>query len=170
MIYKSSIDALNQPCFYHNKVFKELKKEDTVISFNYDLIAESSLSRLGKWSEFNGYGFYCPETLEKDYSVLKHKHNIFYDPEKYWNNDNYQIKDNLSEIILLKPHGSINWLLNDGSRVKERKALHDSTFHELLFGLKKISGTSRIDLITLKNIRNDTKEIIDWLPIKELMY
>jgi hypothetical protein len=164
MIYKSSIDALSQPCFYHNKVFKELKKGDTVISFNYDLIAESSLSRLGKWSEFNGYGFYCPETLEKDYSVLKVMNKILYDPNNYWDNERYRFEDNLSEIILLKPHGSINWLLDNGSRTKENFALESPTFHEDLFGLKEIKGTTRIDLITLKNILNDDKEIIDWLP------
>jgi len=165
MIYKSSIDALNQPCFYHNKVFEELKKSDTVISFNYDLIAESFLNRLGKWSEFNGYRFYCPETLKKDYSVIKVMDNILYDPINYWVNDSYQFEDNLSEIILLKPHGSINWLLDNGSRTKENFGLDSPTFHEDLFGLKEIKGTSRIDLITLKNILNDDKEIIDWLPI-----
>lgn len=168
MIYKSSIDALSQPCFYHNKVFKELKKGDTVISFNYDLIAESSLSRLGKWSEFNGYGFYCPETLKKDYSATRARDDILYDLEKYWSNDSYQFKENLSEIILLKPHGSINWLLNNGSRTKENIDLDKPTFHEDLFDLKKIGGLSRIDLITLKNILNDDKEIIRWLPIKNI--
>lgn len=168
MIYKSSINVLNHPCVYHDKVFSELKEGDTVISFNYDLIAESSLNRLGKWSEFNGYGFYCPETLKKDYSATKARHDILYDLEKYWSNDSYQFKENLSEIILLKPHGSINWLLNNGSRTKENIDLDKPTFHEDLFDLKKIGGPSRIDLITLKNILNDDKEIIRWLPIKNI--
>jgi len=168
MIYKSSIEALNQPCVYHDEVFNELKRGDTVISFNYDLIAESSLSRLGKWSEFNGYGFYCPETLKKDYSVTKVMDDILYDLEKYWSKDSYQFEENLSEIILLKPHGSINWLLDNGPRTKDNIGLDSHTFHDDLFGLKKIGGPSRIDLITLKNILNDDKEIIEWLPIKNI--
>ena len=168
MIYKSSIDALNHPCVYHDEVFSELKRGDTVISFNYDLIAESSLSRLGKWSEFNGYGFYCPEILKKDYSAVKVISDISYDIEKYWGNDNYKFEENLSEIILLKPHGSINWLLNNGSRTKDNIGLDSHAFHDNLFGLKKMGGPSRIDLITLKNILNDDKEIIGWLPIKNI--
>jgi len=168
MIYESSIDALNHPCIYHNKVFKELKRGDTVISFNYDLIAESSLRKLCKWSEFNGYGFYCPEILKKDYSAAEVMDNILYNIEEYWGNDSYQFEDNLSEIILLKPHGSINWLLNNGSRIKENIVLNSTTFHEDLFDLKKRRGPSRIDLITLKNILNDDKEIVEWLPIKNI--
>jgi len=168
VIYKSSINALNHPCVYHDKVFNELKRGDTVISFNYDLIAESSLSRLGKWSEFNGYGFYCPETLKKDYSIREVMDNILYDPKNYWTNDSYQFEDNLSEIILLKPHGSINWLLDNGSRIKDNIGLDSHAFHDNLFGLKKMRGPSRIDLITLKNILNDDKEIIELLPIKNI--
>jgi hypothetical protein len=165
-IYMSSIDVLKKPCIYHNKVFNELEKGDTVISFNYDLIAESSLSRLGKWTEFNGYGFYCPEVLEKNYSAVKIINNISYSIEKYWDNDSYKFKENLSEIILLKPHGSINWLLNNGSRIKDNIGLDSHAFHDNLFGVKKMEGPSRIDLITLKNILNDDREIIEWLPIK----
>jgi hypothetical protein len=168
VIYKSSINALKHTCVHHSKIFEELKRGDTVISFNYDLIAESSLSRLGKWSEFNGYGFYCPEVLEKNYSAEKIINNILYDIEKYWDNDNYKFEENLSEIILLKPHGSINWLLNNGSRVKDNIGFDSHAFHENLFGVKKMEGSSRIDLITLKNILNDDREIIGWLPIHNI--
>ena len=169
-ICKSSIDALKKPCIYHNRVFNELEKGDTVISFNYDLIAESSLSCLKKWSEFNGYGFYCPETVKKDYSVTDMVHNYLYDPNNYWDNDNYKFEENLSEIILLKPHGSINWLLNNGSRIKDNTILDSYAFHDNLFGLKKMEGPSRIDLITLKNIINDKEEIIALLPTKNIEF
>jgi len=168
VVYKASIDVLNHPCVYHDKVFKQLKKGDTVISLNYDLIAESSLSQLGKWSEFNGYGFYCPETLEKDYYPEMGLNAVLYNIEKYWSNDNYKFEENLSEITLLKPHGSINWLLSSGSRAEEPKAAPDFTLHELLFGLKRIGGTSRIDLITLKSIIKDNKDIRKWLPVKNI--
>lgn len=161
MICQPSIEALNNPCIYHDRIFEALKNGDIVISFNYDLIAESSLYKMGKWSEFNGYGFYCPEIL---FEEKKEFFSSIYDAEKYWLDlEECDVKDDLSKIILLKPHGSINWILREGSRKKELFNL--SSFHEELFGIKNHEGSKRIDIIPLKKILKEKKEIIH-LPIE----
>lgn len=164
MINKPSIEALKNPCVYHNRIFEELNSGDIVISFNYDLIAESSLYKMGKWSEFNGYGFYCPEILFKE----KEEDSISpYHIEKYWSElkDN-DIKDNSSKILLLKPHGSINWILGEGSRKKELFNL--PSFHEKLFDTNKIGGSERIEVKPLKKILQENREFIITQPIKDL--
>ena len=164
MINKPSIEALHNPCVYHNRIFEELNSGDIVISFNYDLIAESSLYKTGKWSEFNGYGFYCPEILFKE---EKEFFSSLYDIEKYWSElkDN-DIKGNSSKILLLKPHGSINWILRGGSRKKEWSDL--PSFHEQLFDTNKIGGRERIEVKPLKKILHENKELIITQPIKDL--
>lgn len=88
VLNKPSVDVFRERCRYHDTIIKALKAGDTIISFNYDLIADASVAANWSWSEFNGYGF--------------------------WNFDSYDDEDNdvdsiKSDILLLKPHGSINW-------------------------------------------------------------
>jgi hypothetical protein len=59
-----------------------VKAGDTIITFNYDDSLERELKRAGKWDLSHGYGFPLGNT---------------------------EIK---SEVLLLKLHGSVNWLLS----------------------------------------------------------
>lgn len=62
-----------------------LKPGDTIISFNYDLVLDQTLSQNCNWSPIDGYGFSQP--------IFDCKYK---EPKK-------------SDISLLKLHGSINW-------------------------------------------------------------
>lgn len=88
-----SSEAIHRPCKFHDLIIKKLNTGDTVISFNYDLIADASIAANWNWSEFNGYGFWAFDSYEE------HK------------SDNFETK--LSDILLLKPHGSMNWEFNN---------------------------------------------------------
>jgi hypothetical protein len=64
-------------CPLHDKLFTVLLEHGgTVMTFNYDLIAEVSLKRLGMWNDSDGY---------------------------------FRTTSSPSDVILLKPHGSLNW-------------------------------------------------------------
>jgi len=66
---------------------------DQVVTFNYDLVLEESLSKIGKWSHLNGYvGVY-------EFEDLKYKEKL----EK--------LKMH-SKLRIHKLHGSINWKTN----------------------------------------------------------
>lgn len=86
IVFDSTKWLLETTCPYHDTLCSNLlNKGDIIISFNYDLIIDSSVKKHFQWHEYNGYGF-----LEQ--KLLRGVENI----EK-------------SEVILLKPHGSLNW-------------------------------------------------------------
>jgi hypothetical protein len=99
------------PCFRrfnlqkHRSVAKSLARRilpnDTIITFNYDALIESFLWKAGKWTPSTGYGF----------NVEFHPVRI-----KELQGKRSKVLAN-SPVILLKAHGSINWLRNheDGS-------------------------------------------------------
>lgn len=66
---------------YRNFAARCVQDQDLIISFNYDLALERELKRAGKWEARDGYGFDI-------------------------GNDQIQT----SPVIVLKPHGSTNWL------------------------------------------------------------
>jgi hypothetical protein len=72
-------------CIYHHKLFRDLKNEDTVVSFNYDEIADYCLADMGKlWkNSFKDLGF-------AEISL----------PEN---------KNEQDCVTFLKVHGSFNW-------------------------------------------------------------
>jgi len=90
VVDKPSLEALRKTCVYHDKLVKQLSKGDTIISFNYDLIVDSSVWKNRNWSEVGGYGFPC-------FKLLKD------------NKENLSELEKPSDILLLKPHGSLNW-------------------------------------------------------------
>jgi len=98
-----SMEALNKSCIYHDQLFSKLQKGDSIISFNYDLIADASLYKNQKWSEFSGYGFI---SSEKNYDYI-YKYEYL---KGGYNSKNNSIQNKLSDILLLKPHGSLNWI------------------------------------------------------------
>ncbi|MFZ5647147.1 MAG: hypothetical protein ACOY30_05945 [Bacillota bacterium] len=73
------------PCPYHTALASSLRKGDTVISFNYDLLMDSAMERnVPDWTPGTGYGL-KPLTTGKN-------------------------RDKEPPVYLLKPHGSFNWI------------------------------------------------------------
>lgn len=144
--WKPSFQAINTPCIYHDKIVSHLEEGDTIISFNYDLIADASVSKLTEWNELGGYGFLC-------YELLK-------DTPEY-------LRKRPSKINLLKLHGSLNW------EPKEQfPAIHDGKefwnlgFHDKLLGQKEPSY--KISIKKLNEI-ND-KAYYGLLPIESAKF
>ena len=87
VIYSSTKWIRENECPFHSKIAKQwLDDGDTIVSFNYDLIIDISLKKSGLWDEQRGYGFNDEKIIDTD-----------------------------SEILLLKPHGSLNWFLQHKS-------------------------------------------------------
>lgn len=84
-LHPSNEEAINRPCKKHIDLFNELSPGDAVISFNYDLIADSALKSMGCWREVDGYGFI---------SISAYTDDTYGDSPA---------------VKLLKLHGSINW-------------------------------------------------------------
>jgi hypothetical protein len=84
-------------CELHGALVNELKARDTLISFNYDCVADDALRRRGanKWSARYGYSFRDPSR------ILGAEH---------WD-ANPPAAGRPSTVYLLKLHGSLNWQL-----------------------------------------------------------
>ncbi|MDF1597093.1 MAG: hypothetical protein P1T08_13515 [Acidimicrobiia bacterium] len=100
-------------CDHHAAIVNRLQPQDTIISFNYDCVADHALRRggNGKWSAKYGYGFSKPGR------IVGHDNWDAADPPK-------KVQ---GTINLLKLHGSLNWQLppaNDAEtgpiRLKQR--------------------------------------------------
>lgn len=77
------------PCSKHIKLAESLKTGDMVISFNYDILMDNALRNSGKLTD---YGYLVP--FQKAF-----------DGQQWTRSD-----DAPSNIVLLKLHGSMNWL------------------------------------------------------------
>jgi hypothetical protein len=79
-------------CEYHERLVNAMDTGDTLIDFNYDCLADSTLARVaapvGKFDPRHGYGY--PVTAGS----------------QYWGGLRQRV---VSPILLLKPHGSLNW-------------------------------------------------------------
>jgi len=94
-VSKTTSLARREPCRYHAGIAQELKRRDTIITFNYDCVMDDALRRVarGKWSAQYGYCFPNPAR------VTGHA---------VWSAMDAPTEHNLS-INLLKLHGSLNW-------------------------------------------------------------
>lgn len=103
-IFQSTDWLENCTCPFHDNLISHyLSINDSIISFNYDLIVDHSLKSSGLWSEKTGYGFEAQRL--------------------YTDAGYYQ-----SKIELLKPHGSINWIAREGAkqfRMPEQPQIED---------------------------------------------
>ena len=80
---------MGSPCSKHNALAQRMKAGDVVISFNYDILIDNALFNLGKMTD-SGY-----------------KVNFFkVNQDGQW----MRLDEKLSEITLLKLHGSLNWV------------------------------------------------------------
>lgn len=88
----------DQQCAWHNRIAYALRNEDTVISFNYDVLIDEALTRLstGIWKAYPGYGISISAGAD-EWSAAR-KRGAFA-------SKNY--------LRLLKPHGSLHWSLQD---------------------------------------------------------
>lgn len=78
----------------HQNLLKELKKQDSIVTFNYDLLIEESFLSAKVWNPVDGYGI---QTSGKT---------------KGWTKRWLQTRDytaDESKLLLLKLHGSLNW-------------------------------------------------------------
>lgn len=92
----------------HQKILGCLKKGDTIITFNYDLLIEESFETGRIWTPVDGYG--------ADVQGKTH------DWCRIWLKNRENKKPSESKIRLLKLHGSLNWVLyrNRAIRLKPR--------------------------------------------------
>jgi hypothetical protein len=90
----------DQTCTWHDRLAYALRKGDTVISFNYDVLIDEALTRLAKgiWSADPGYGVRGLEGAAQ-WSAPPTPGAF---PRKEY-------------LRLLKPHGSLNWSLVDAT-------------------------------------------------------
>lgn len=82
-----------QHCEYLQNVFFRLDKKDSIISYNWDTIADYTLARTNK-------------TILKNYAKLLRDESI--EPSKYRNKG-----------LLLKLHGSFNWMICENKRCED---------------------------------------------------
>jgi hypothetical protein len=94
----------DQRCLWHDRIAFSLRKEDTVISFNYDVLIDEALTRLGKgiWKASPGYGVKVTRGSES------------------WSAPSTPGPFPKEHLRLLKPHGSLNWDLADHDEKKLR--------------------------------------------------
>ncbi len=86
----------------HRNILSRLKPNDTVITFNYDLLIEESIDPSPLWNPVDGYGL----------SVQGKTHNWC----KHWLTDRSYSQPS-SKIKVLKLHGSLNWRLYKNNRI-----------------------------------------------------
>jgi hypothetical protein len=102
-------------CSHHDALVDSMGVGDVVITFNYDLIIDSSMRRSGRWSEYDGYGVLFPLGITARYeSELASRREI-------------KFSELESSHKLLKLHGSLNWLRrsDDGGGQRPRPRQRD---------------------------------------------
>lgn len=98
-------------CTWHDRIAYALRKEDAVISFNYDVLIDEALSRLanGIWLADRGYGFKIKDGISS------------------WSaNSTPGASPTKTYLRLLKPHGSLHWA--DIDVVKKRLRLDTDAY------------------------------------------
>lgn len=83
-----------QTCTWHDRIAYALRREDAVISFNYDVLIDEALSRLAKgiWLADRGYGFKIQNGAQR------------------WSAESTPgATPTKNYLRLLKPHGSLHW-------------------------------------------------------------
>jgi len=78
---------------FHQALFRRLQPDDAIVSFNYDIVADQALSRMGEvsWNPEVGYGVKATGKIEK------------------WRVADRTEAPDGETVYLLKMHGSLNW-------------------------------------------------------------
>ena len=87
-------------CTWHQRIVSAMRSGDAFVSFNYDALIDQALWEVGgnRWDPFVGYGFNIESVSES------------------WIPEPHPGPTVLNPILLLKPHGSLNWMINDSTR------------------------------------------------------
>lgn len=87
----------------HQNILSLLGEGDTILTFNYDLLIEESFKSAKLWNPVNGYGLKISQE-PKDWC-------------RAWLKNRNNSSLTKSKILLLKLHGSLNWILHHNGRV-----------------------------------------------------
>lgn len=92
-------------CSHHKKLVESLSSDDTIISFNYDVLIDTALRKngAGKWSA--KYGYHLPRR-SRELRQVTTKGNW-----DYWSPDAPASRKDC--LALLKLHGSIHWQISE---------------------------------------------------------
>jgi hypothetical protein len=95
-VFKAAL--ADQVCTWHDRIAYAMRKGDTIVSFNYDVLIDEALTRLanGIWKADPGYGISASEGAN-EWSAPRTPGAF---PRKEY-------------LRLLKPHGSLNWSIED---------------------------------------------------------
>ena len=88
----------------HTDILRTLKKGDCILTFNYDLLIEESLSTAKVWTPIGGYG--------------DKVHGVRSEWCRNWLEKRGGTGSTRSQIRLLKLHGSVNWTLYKTGQIK----------------------------------------------------
>jgi hypothetical protein len=132
-----SMRADGQYCYYLREIFVHMSKGDSIISYNWDTIADHTLFRI-KAEQLKNYA-----RLLRDDKIIV---------------DNY-----INKGILLKLHGSLNWMICHNSNCKDYKKIRPP-FQEKRYQLLNI-----IDLWTCKSCGEERTEPLILPPVSNKM-
>jgi hypothetical protein len=84
----------------------------TFVSYNYDLVLDACIQQAAgsRWAPETGYAIPFGETIQIE-DALQHMEQFKHGGGAYSLLDPQPATTSASEILLLKPHGSLNWLL-----------------------------------------------------------
>jgi len=101
----------NQNMGFYSQFVKNLTSDDTIISFNYDLIIENIISdNLSlNWSSQKGYGIKIDPTPPPGINIDGTNKTFAISTLIKMSNAKSSVSRNFSQFLLLKMHGSINW-------------------------------------------------------------
>jgi hypothetical protein len=107
-VFRAAFDG--RRCYWHERIATALRKEDAVVSFNYDTLIDEALRRatIGIWNARVGYGVRV-ESGHREWSAP---------PTRGPFTSDY--------VRLLKPHGSLHWTRVDPKR--QRLDLHPEPY------------------------------------------
>jgi hypothetical protein len=98
LVFRAAFDE--QRCDWHDRIAYALRKGDALISFNYDALIDESVRQwsAGIWKADRGYGFKIKDGAAE------------------WSAPNTPGPFPSDYLRLLKPHGSLHWLVADASQ------------------------------------------------------
>ncbi|MGC1853342.1 MAG: hypothetical protein WA687_12970 [Solirubrobacterales bacterium] len=108
LLFRAAFDK--QRCEWHDRIAYALRKGDAVISFNYDVLIDEALARLSKgiWKADRGYGVRLTEGVEK------------------WSAEPTRSFAYKEFLRLLKPHGSLHWVIRSGGKERSLRLRGDA--------------------------------------------
>lgn len=123
----TSTDTKHEGSKFHTNILRNLKKGDSIVTFNYDLLIEESFESARLWNPIDGYGL-------KAYGKTKEWY-------KKWIEKRKKGALKKSKVPLFKLHGSFNWVVNKNKDITlkarpyylgtRNKSGHEPTFEKV---------------------------------------